>query len=90
METLYAINFFSWSLVVLGIMWATHSRHICDGVLIKFGLIFLAVGAAANAAKPTFESQVWIGCSLVAILIFFLARILKAKVRGQTPVFISF
>lgn len=90
METMSTINFFCWSTLVLVIMWATHSRHICDGVLIKCGLIFLAIGAAANAVKPTFESQVWVGCSLLVIMIFFLARILDAKVRGQTPVFISF
>lgn len=90
MAILYALNFTVWGLVVLGIMWATHSRHVCDGVLIKIGLASLALGAAANALKPTFNSQLWIGCSMAAVIIFFLVRLGEAKIKGQKPVFLAF
>lgn len=90
MLLLEALNFFAWSSVVLGIMWATHSRHICDGILIKVGLASLALGAAANAVKPTFNSQLWIGCSFAAVIIFFLVRLGEAKIKGKKPVFLAF
>lgn len=90
MSVLYAINFMVWGSIVLAIMWATHSRHICDGILLKVGLASLALGAAANALKPTFNSQLWIGCSIVALILFAFVRIGEAKTKGRDPVFVAF
>lgn len=86
----YTLNFVIWGSVVGGLMWATHSRHVCDGILIKIGLASLAIGAAAQAMKPTFHSQLWIGCSLAAVIFFFLIRMGEAKIKGRKPKFVAF
>lgn len=84
------LNSIVWMIVVAGIMYATHSKHVCDGVLIKIGLIGLALGAAAQSVKPTYYSQLWIGASVASIVIFFILRVALCKMRGKKPEFFAF
>jgi len=90
MATLYALNFIVWATVSGGLMWATHSKHVCDGLLIKIALASVAVGAAANAIKPTFNSQLWIGTSIALVIAFSIIRLMEARLKGQKPVFLVF
>lgn len=85
----YLINTICSLAVVVGVMWATHSRHICDGIFIKISLIGLALGCLAQGLHPTRHSALMIVCSLAAMIVFFLFRLYWAKLHNQKPVFLS-
>lgn len=90
MDALHILNFIVWVIVAGGVVWATHSKHVCDGIFIKIGMASLAFGALANAQHPNFHSQLWIGVSIAAIVVFFLTRIIVARLTKQKPVFLVF
>lgn len=90
MTAILIVNFIASALVFFGVVFAVFSKHVCDGILIKKGLVALAFGAAANAMHPDTHTQVWIICSLAAIVVFVGIRLVVAKIMHKKPIFLVF
>jgi hypothetical protein len=84
---LYILNAVASFIAFGGITAAIFSQHVRDGVLIKKGLASTALGFAANAINPTFNSQLWITASIGVTFIFIGLRIYKAKLKHAKPIF---
>lgn len=90
MTTLDLLNLLAWGSVFLAAVWATHSRYVHDGLVLKIALGSLAFGALANALRPTLQSQIWTGFSIAAIVMVVVFRLAYAKLTHQKPIFLVF
>ena len=90
MTLLYIVNLIASFIASGGLTYAVFSKHVCDGILIKKGLCAAAIGFVANGLQPNLHSQVWIACSMAAIMLFAVIRIAAARVRHKKPVFLVF
>lgn len=83
------LNVLASGVIFAGVTWACFSPSVCDGILIKKGLIALALGAAANMVNPSGHAKLWILCSLALIVVFIGVRIVQARMKHRSPVFIK-